>query len=73
MAKLYALVGATTGEICTYLGQYIVHGDKSEMEYLFPNNRVVEFRPGNSDRVTWLKNLPSMEPVRFPLNKSDFR
>lgn len=73
MHRLYALVGGTTNDVLTFQGAVIVHENQSEMEWLFPMNRVVEFRPGSSDTVMALKNHPSMASVTFPLTKSDFR
>lgn len=70
---LYALVGERSGDVLTYGGRVILHNSKSEMEFLFPNNRVIEFKPRGGDLVMRLADHPDMAPVRFPLNKADFR
>lgn len=73
MTKLYALYGEHSRDVLTYQGRVIVHGSRTEMEWLFPHHRVVEFTPGPGDRAMWLKDHPSMGAVTFPLSKSDFR
>lgn len=69
---LFALVGKHTTELLTYGGRIITHEDRAEMAYLFPNSRVVEVKPGE-DLVMRLVDHPDMAPVRFPLNRKDFR
>lgn len=64
----YALVGHTSGDILTYKGKAIVHENRSELEYLFPANRVVELpRYWGEDLTIPLKFHPDMEAVQFPL------
>lgn len=72
MSKTYALLGPTTQDVLSYKGAIILHGDKDEMSFLFPNCRVVEFRAGDNDLVMRLRDHPNMAPVKFPLSKSDF-
>jgi len=69
----YALVGPTTGDLLTYQGRVIVHGDKQEMEYLFPSSRVVKVSNGDLGQpILQLRDHPGMSQVRFPLRREDF-
>lgn len=71
MAKKWCLVGQSSGEVLTYKGYAIVHENKAELEYLFPNNRVVPL-PNyyGEDLTVQLKNHPDMDTVVFPLDKN---
>lgn len=69
---LYAILGKRSGEALTFMGHVITHENRAEMAYLFPNDRVIEYRPGN-DLTMRLVDHPGMAPVRFPLNRKDFR
>lgn len=65
---IYVLVGKKTGEPLSYQGQVLVHNDKAEMEYLFPETRI-EPAPGwilNSPTMQ-LKDHPDMSAVEFPI------
>jgi hypothetical protein len=72
----YALIGARTGELLTYGGRVIVHDNRAEMEYLFPNRdraRVIRVTDGDLGQpVLQLRDHPSMSKVRFPLRREDF-
>ena len=69
----YALVGARTGDLLTYRGRIIVHPVKSEMEFLFPKDRVVRLSMGDLKQPTiQLKDHPGMAAVRFPIRREDF-
>lgn len=72
----YCLVGRISGDVLTYKGYVLVHTDKSELEYLFPNERVIPL-PGlySTDLTMDIRNHPDMTSVRFPLaqNMSQFR
>ncbi|KPM55734.1 hypothetical protein ACG83_10675 [Frankia sp. R43] len=73
MTALWALVGARSGEVLSYQGRAIVHGDRAELEFLFPASRVV---PCPTDLVATSMPLsvhPGMAAVRFPLRKEDYR
>lgn len=72
----WCLVGQVSGEVLTYKGRVLVHQNKEELEYLFPNNRVVPL-PGyyGEDLTMQIKNHPDMDTIVFPLaqNMSQFR
>lgn len=74
----YALWGDHTRDILTVGGRPIVHDDRAEMEFLFPNSRVVPVSDADLAARSPLPPLPlpecpGMEPVRFPLRREDFR
>lgn len=70
----YALVGPRTGELLSYRGRIIVHGDKAEMEFLFPQARIVRVSDGDLDRPTMrLQDHPDMVSTSFPLRREEFR
>lgn len=71
--KVYALVGAVTGEFLTYQGAVLCHGDKAELQWLVPNARVVELPSIIGLPKMWLKDHPDMAAVRWPLTKEQFR
>lgn len=71
----YALLGARTGDLLTYGGRVLVHGNRAEMEYLFPSARIVSITVGNLGRpVMKLSDHPQLKEagVRFPLRREDF-
>lgn len=64
----YVLIGRTTKEPLTYRGLVLVHDNKAELEYLFPNERVAPMPGWIEDSLTMaLKDHPDMEAVQFPL------
>lgn len=70
----YAIVDKR-GEPYTYQGAIITHTDRSEMEWLFPNTRVVRVTDGASlGRVLPLPAHPRFreQGIRFPLDRSQF-
>lgn len=68
MTTKWCLVGQASGEVLTYKGFAIVHEDKSELEYLFPDNRVVQLPSYYGQSLTLpLKDHPDMDAVVFPL------
>jgi hypothetical protein len=67
------LHGARSGDLLTYGGRVIVHSNKDEMQFLFPDARVVRVTDGDSLGPTLrLKDHPGMAAVRFPLRREDF-
>jgi hypothetical protein len=69
----YAIVGGTSGELLTYRGRAIVHDDKSEMEYLLPNSRIIRVTDGDLGQpVMQLRDHPDMASVKWPLDRADF-
>lgn len=72
----YCLVGRTSGEVLTYQGRVLVHDNKSELEYLFPNERVIAVPPlYAADLTLEIQQHPDMANVAFPLaqNMGQFR
>lgn len=66
----YVLVGARTREPLSYRGLVLVHDDKSELEYLFPNERVAPLPSYYDESLTMaLKDHPDMSAVQFPLRQ----
>lgn len=66
--KKYCLVGAVSGEVITYQGKALVHGNLQELEFLFPANRVVPLPSYWGEELTFpLKDHPDMDTVQFPL------
>ena len=73
MSDRYGLVGASSGQLLTYQGRAILHGNRQEMEFLFPNTRVVRVTRGELGQPwMWLKNHPAMEKTTFPLRREEF-
>lgn len=72
----YCLVGRNSGDVLTYQGHVLVHSDQGELEYLFPNERVIPLPSLYSADLTMdIRNHPDMSAVKFPLaqNMSQFR
>jgi hypothetical protein len=69
----YALVGPVSNDLLTHEGRVIVHNDRAEMEWLFPNTRVVRISDGDIGPVLPLPDHPGLSQVRWPLSKEDFR
>lgn len=70
----YAIVDKR-GEPYTYGGKIITHTDRAEMEWLFPNTRVVRVTEGASlGPVLPLPQHPRFveQGIRFPLDRSQF-
>lgn len=82
--KVLAIEGGVSGELLSFMGRVIVHdGPRQELEFLFPKYRdgqvrFVEVNLAGSDTLQderptmWLRDHPSMEMVRWPLNPADF-
>jgi hypothetical protein len=72
--KRYAVAGAASGELLSYGGLVLVHGDRAELEFLLADQRVVEVPAHVPDGQTmpWARH-PQMDAIRFPLNRADFR
>lgn len=69
----YGIVGTHSGELLTYGGKAILHTNRAEMEFLFPNSRIVRVSDGDIGQP-WmrLKDHPDMKMTRFPLRREDF-
>ena len=71
---VYGLWGATSRDFLTYLGRVLVHDNKAELEFLFPNAAVREVPPSFTASMCFpIAQHPSMATVRFPLDRKDFR
>ena len=74
----YALWGSQTRDILTRDGRPIVHTDRAELEWLFPETRIVAVTDADLAARSplppiALADCPGMEPVTFPLRREDFR
>lgn len=72
MSRLWALYGATSREVLSYGGRAIVHGNRAELEFLFPGCRVVECPPDLAETGLPLHAHPDMAAVTFPLDRRQF-
>lgn len=69
----YALVGPRTGDLLSYGGRVIVHHDRAEMEFLFPQARIVQVTDGDLGQPTMrLQDHPDMASTSFPLRREEF-
>lgn len=73
MRRMWALCGARSREILSYRGRAVVHPDRAELEFLFPECRVVECPPDLAEGGLPLAHHPDMAAVAFPLDRGDFR
>jgi hypothetical protein len=70
------MVGAHSRDLLTYQGRVIVHNDRAEMEFLFPNTRVTRVSDGDLGQpVMRLRDHPEVVAlgIQFPLRRGDFR
>lgn len=73
MSGLWALVGASSGELLSYQGAVLVHDSRAELEFLVPYTRTVQV-PTDLGRPTMsIKGHPDFTTVRWPLRREDFR
>lgn len=70
---MWALYGAYSREILSYGGRALVHGNRAELEFLFPRCRVVECPPDLAGTALPLAAHPGMAGVSFPLDRREFR
>lgn len=71
----YALVGATSNDLLTYEGRILVHGDRAELEFLFPTTRIVRVTDGNLGAPAMrLADHPRFreQGISFPLRREEF-
>lgn len=67
------MVGGRSGELLSYGGRVLVHNDRGEMEFLFPNQRVIRLTDGTLGQPEMrLRDHPGLSQVRFPLRREDF-
>lgn len=72
VSRLWALKGGTTGQALTLNSRIVVHDNRHELEWLFPNTEVVDVTNTHMP-VMRLKDHPDMSAVTWPLKKEDFR
>lgn len=69
----YAYVGSHTGELLSLNSAVIVHGDRTEMEWLCPGARVVRLTSGDLGVPTMqLRDHPDLQHLSFPLRREEF-
>jgi hypothetical protein len=70
----YGLKGNHSGDLLTYGGRVLVHGDKNELQFLFPGTQVVRVSDGLPEELILpIAAHPELAAVRFPLNRRDFQ
>lgn len=72
MSALYGLVGEHSKDWLSYGGRVIVHHNRAEMAFLFPNTRIEKITsdPGPTMR---LQDHPGLTAVLWPLNRNTFK
>jgi hypothetical protein len=74
MSKYYGLWLTNSRAYATVGGKLIIHHNRGEMEFLFPNTPVREVWVNpDPDKTIALRFVPGLEAVDFPLRKEDFR
>lgn len=69
----YGLYGATAREFLTFGGRVLVHGDRAELEWLFPGCPVREVPPSfPPEQCLPVEHHPDLGAVSFPLTKEQF-
>lgn len=73
MSRRFAMEGPNSRQLLSYQGKVLVHGDRAELEFLFPGVKVVE--PGRAlaeyDTLP-VKDHPELSHLRWPLRREDF-
>lgn len=67
------MVGSRSGQLLSYQGKVLIHGDRAEMQWLFPNTRIVRVTDGDLGQE-WmhLRDHPELGHFRWPLRREDF-
>ena len=60
------------GDVFTRGGRVLVHGNREELEFLFPGRTAIDVT-GTSLPTTQWRDHPEMAGVRWPLRREDFR
>lgn len=72
--KRYGLWGRTGRDFLTYGGRVLVHGDRAELEWLFPGAAVREVPPTFPEgQCLPVKFHPDLASVTWPLTREQFR
>lgn len=69
---IYGIRGRSSGQLLTYQGMVIAHDNRGEMEFLFPNEKVVEVSGIQRDDLIMLKDHPDNSVLSWPLRRADF-
>lgn len=69
-----ALVGAVSGELLSYGGRVLTHGNAVELAFLFPGARIVTL-PAHvpPEQTLPVPAHPELTAVRFPIDRKDFK
>lgn len=67
----YALWGEQSGTWISYKGRVLVHDNRAELEFLFPDNKVVPCDAPGIETLS-VKHHPQFASVRWPLRREDF-
>lgn len=75
---VYALWGEVTRDILTLNGRPIVHGNREEMQFIFPRAKVVpvteaDLKARSPLPALELRDHPDMQQITWPLDRGDFR
>jgi hypothetical protein len=62
-----------TGDVFTYGGAVLVHGNRAELEFLFPGRKAKDVSNTVLPRMLWSDHPQLKGIVRFPLDRKDFR
>lgn len=60
------------GDVFTLGGKVIVHGNRAELEFLFPHRQFADMECSALPMMR-LWDHPDMAGIRFPLHREDFR
>ena len=72
--KYYAIWLPNSRTYATKYGKLIIHDNRKEMEFIFPNNDIKEVRVNpDPEETIALRFVPGMEAYEFPLRREDFR
>jgi hypothetical protein len=70
----YGLKGNRSGDLLTYGGRVLVHGDMNELQFLFPGTQVVRVSASLPEELLMpISAHPELAAVKFPLDRRDFR
>jgi hypothetical protein len=69
--RAFAIWGANSQSWISYNGKVLVHGNRAELEYIFPGQTVrpIELR---EEEAMSIKKHPQMSNVQWPLRREDF-
>lgn len=72
--KYYGIWGENTRGFITYGGRVIIHTNRKELEFLFPENTIKEVWIGpDPDKTIAVWAHPQLAHITFPINKGEFR